>query len=100
MLSAGCLEETVKSPVNKNYLAGQYLQSKKQFEHTDPVDGSIVTMVAEAGREMVDNAAQAGREALQDEQGAFSAADTRQASACASRWHAVSQALVAGTVEH
>ncbi len=65
----------MKSPVNKNYRVGQFLQSKKQFEHTDPVDGSIVTMVAEAGREMVDNAVQAGREALQDERGAFSAAD-------------------------
>ena len=67
----------MKSPVNKNYLVGQFLQSKKQFEHTNPVDGSIVTMVAEAGREMVDNAVQAGREALQDEQGAFSAAQIR-----------------------
>ncbi len=34
-----------------------------------------MTTVAEAGREMVDNAVQAGREALQDERGAFSAAD-------------------------
>ncbi len=54
----------MKSPVNKNYVAGQFLQSRKQFEHTNPVDGSMVAMVAEAGREMVDNAIQAGREAL------------------------------------
>ena len=57
----------MKSPANKDYVAGQFLQSKKQFEHTNPVDGSIVAMVAEAGREMVDNAVRAGREALQDE---------------------------------
>jgi len=47
LLTAGCLEETVKSPANKDYV--------------------IVAMVAEAGREMVDNAVRAGREALQDE---------------------------------
>jgi len=59
LLAAGCLEETVKSPVNRNIVAGQFLQSKKQFEHTNPVDGSIVAMVAEAGRQMVDAAVQA-----------------------------------------
>jgi len=59
LLAAGCLEETVNSPVNKNIVAGQFLQSKKRFEHTHPVDGSIVAMVAEAGREMVDDAVQA-----------------------------------------
>lgn len=49
----------MNSPVNRNIVAGQFLQSKKQFEHTNPVDGSIVAMVAEAGRQMVDAAVQA-----------------------------------------
>ena len=54
----------MKSPVSKNVGARQFLQSKKQFEDANPVDGSMLAMVAEAGRKMVDNALQAGHEAL------------------------------------
>ena len=63
------------SPVLKNYIAGEFLSSKKQFEDINPVDGSLVAMVAEADREMVDTAVQAGREALKGEWGAASPQD-------------------------
>ena len=60
-------------PVIKNYIAGKFLSSDKQFENTNPVDGSLVAMVAEADREMVNSAVQAGREALRGDWGAASA---------------------------
>jgi len=63
----------VKSPVFKNYVAGQFLPSKKQFEDTNPFDGSPVAMVAEADREMVDNVFQAARQLLKGQCGSLSA---------------------------
>ena len=62
-------------PVIKNYIAGKFLSSDKQFKNTNPVDGSLVAMVAEADREMVDMAVQAGREALKGDWGSSSAED-------------------------
>ena len=61
------------SPVLNNYIAGEFLTSKKQFEDINPVDGSLVAMVAEADREMVDKAVESGHEALAGEWGAASA---------------------------
>ena len=63
----------MNAPVIKNYIAGNFLTSEKQFEDINPVDGSMVAMVAEADREMVDKAVQAGREALAGEWGSSSA---------------------------
>jgi aminomuconate-semialdehyde/2-hydroxymuconate-6-semialdehyde dehydrogenase len=65
----------VSPPVIKNYIAGKFLSSDKQFKNTNPVDGSLVAMVAEADREMVDMAVQAGREALKGDWGSSSAED-------------------------
>lgn len=62
----------VSSRLIKNYIAGEFLSSEKQFEDTNPADGSVVAMVAEADRKMVDNAVQAGRDALNGEWGYFS----------------------------
>jgi aminomuconate-semialdehyde/2-hydroxymuconate-6-semialdehyde dehydrogenase len=56
--------ENVSSRLIKNYVAGKFLSSERQFEDTNPADGSVVAMVAEADREMVDNAVSAGRDAL------------------------------------
>ena len=63
----------MSSPVIKNYIAGNFLSAEKQFENTNPVDGSVVAMVAEADREMVNNAVQAGRNALRGGWGSSSA---------------------------
>ncbi len=63
----------MKSPAIKNCIAGGYTSSKKQFEDINPVDGSLVAMVAEADREMVDKAVRSGREALDGEWGRASA---------------------------
>jgi aminomuconate-semialdehyde/2-hydroxymuconate-6-semialdehyde dehydrogenase len=65
----------VSSPVIKNYVAGKFLSSEKLFQNTNPVDGSVVAMVAEAGREMVDYAVRAGREALNGTWGSYSVED-------------------------
>ncbi len=61
-------------PVLNNYSAGEFQSSKKQFEDLNPVDGSLVAMVAEADREMVDKAVRSGREALDGEWGSASIA--------------------------
>ncbi len=61
------------SPVLNNYVAGEFLSSKKQFEDLNPVDGSLVAMVAEADRKMVDKAVESGHEVLAGEWGAASA---------------------------
>lgn len=63
----------VSSPVIENYVAGKFLSSDRKFEDINPVDGSLVAMVAEADREMVDKAVQVGHEALAGEWGATSA---------------------------
>lgn len=65
--------EIVNTPAIKNYIGGKFLKSDKQFEDINPVDGSLVAMVSEADREMVDNAVQAGRDAMDGEWGASSA---------------------------
>ena len=49
------------SPVLNNYIAGEFVTSKKQFEDINPVDGSLVAMVAEADREMVDKAVESAK---------------------------------------
>lgn len=63
------------TPAIKNYVGGKFLISGKQFEDINPVDGSLVAMVAEADREMVDRAIQAGRDSLKGEWGASSAGE-------------------------
>lgn len=63
----------MSSPVIKNYVAGKFLTSEKLFEDINPVDGSLVAMVAEADRKMVDKAVQAARRALENEWSSYSA---------------------------
>ena len=77
----------MNAPVIKNYVAGNFLTSEKQFEDINPVDGSVVAMVAEADREMVDKAVQAGREVLRGEWGSSSAEER------ASLLHAVADGI-------
>ena len=65
--------EIVNAPVIKNHIAGKFLISEKQIEDTNPVNGSMVAMVAETDQEMVGNAVQAGRTALKRDWGSSSA---------------------------
>lgn len=53
----------------RNYINGQWVESPRIFEDISPVDGSLVAMVHEAGREQVDEAIQAGQRALSGEWG-------------------------------
>ena len=50
----------------KHFINGEYMGSNsgKQFENRCPVDNSLIGMVHEAGREEVDAAVQAARQAL------------------------------------
>lgn len=59
----------------KNYVAGQFVTSKSQFDDINPVDGSLVGKVHEADQATVDQAVQAAREALGGPWGELSAAE-------------------------
>jgi len=48
----------------RNYVNGQWLESPRTFEDRSPVDGSLVAMVHEAERHVVDEAVRAGHAAL------------------------------------
>ena len=57
-----------------NYVNGRWHESERRFNDLNPVDGSTVAQVHEAGRELVDAAVQAGR-AAQETWGQTSATD-------------------------
>jgi aminomuconate-semialdehyde/2-hydroxymuconate-6-semialdehyde dehydrogenase len=59
----------------KNYVAGQFVTSKKQFDDINPVDGSLVGKVHEADKATVDDAVAAARKALQGPWGMLSVVD-------------------------
>jgi aminomuconate-semialdehyde/2-hydroxymuconate-6-semialdehyde dehydrogenase len=49
----------------RNYVDGEWLESRHTFDDINPVDGSLVAKVHEADRATVDTAVEAGRRALQ-----------------------------------
>ena len=49
----------------RNYVNGEWLESRHTFDDINPVDGSLVAKVHEADRATVDTAVEAGRRALQ-----------------------------------
>ena len=59
----------------KNYVAGQFVASDKQFEDINPVDGSLVARVHEADLAIVDRAVAAARDALHGPWGSMSVAE-------------------------
>ncbi len=59
----------------RNYIAGEFVTSTSRFDDVNPVDGSLVGVVHEADRAIVDQAVQAAREALHGPWGSFSAAE-------------------------
>jgi len=59
----------------KNYVAGQFVTSNKQFDDINPVDGSLIGKVHEADKATVDNAVAAARKALQGPWGMLTVAN-------------------------
>jgi hypothetical protein len=59
----------------KNYVAGRFVASDTLFDDINPVDGSLVARVHEAGRETVDAAVDAARDALSGHWGAMAPAE-------------------------
>jgi len=59
----------------KNYVAGRFAASDRQFDDINPVDGSLVGKVHEADRATVDAAVAAARDALHGPWGVMSAAE-------------------------
>jgi aminomuconate-semialdehyde/2-hydroxymuconate-6-semialdehyde dehydrogenase len=53
----------------RNFVAGQFIDGTARFDKVSPVDGSLVGMVHEAGRDQVDAAVGAARAALDGEWG-------------------------------
>ncbi|HXX44174.1 MAG TPA: aldehyde dehydrogenase family protein, partial [Candidatus Acidoferrales bacterium] len=52
-----------------NYVNGQFVRGKSEFPDVNPAEGSVIAQVAEADRELVDDAVQAARKSLRGEWG-------------------------------
>ncbi len=50
----------------KNFIGGQFVESDHTFENTTPVDGSLLSYVHEATKEMVDDAVTAAQKAYKE----------------------------------
>lgn len=59
----------------RNFVNGRWVESPRTFEDISPVDGSVVAVVHEAGRELVDEAVRAGHRAVAGAWGRTSAAE-------------------------
>lgn len=53
----------------RNYVNGKWIESSRTFDDVSPVDGSLVAIVHEASRELVDEAVKSGHQALSGEWG-------------------------------
>ncbi len=52
-----------------NFVDGRFISSNREFDDINPADGSLIARVAEASRELVDEAVRAARKALNGEWG-------------------------------
>lgn len=59
----------------RNFVNGRWVESPRTFDDISPVDGSVVAVVHEAGRELVDEAVKAGHRAVAGAWGRTSAAE-------------------------
>ena len=67
------MEQNVPSTkILKNYIDGQFVKSEMLFDDISPVDGSLVAHVCEADKNLVDQAVQSAKKALDGEWGEFS----------------------------
>ena len=53
----------------QNYIDGKFVRGEREFADVNPADGSVIAQVSEAGRDLVDSAVQAARNALRGEWG-------------------------------
>ncbi len=53
----------------KNHIDGKFVSGKRDFADINPVDGTVIAQVSEAGSDLVDAAVQAARRALNGEWG-------------------------------
>jgi aminomuconate-semialdehyde/2-hydroxymuconate-6-semialdehyde dehydrogenase len=67
--------EAMQPRIIKNYVAGQFVTSKRTFDDINPVDGSLAGVVQEADKATVDAAVRAARDALHGPWGALSVAE-------------------------
>ena len=58
-------------PVLKNFVGGEFVSGKRQFDDINPADGTLIARVVEAGPEMVDAAVESARRALKSEWGSY-----------------------------
>jgi aminomuconate-semialdehyde/2-hydroxymuconate-6-semialdehyde dehydrogenase len=73
----------------QNYINGQFVQGRREFEDVNPADGTVIAEVSEADAGQVDEAVQAARQALRGEWGRLG---TRERAA---RLHKVADAIEA-----
>lgn len=72
-----------------NYIDGQFVSGKREFADLNPADGSVIAQVAEADRDLVDDAVRAARKALRGEWGRLAIRER------AARLHKVADAIEA-----
>jgi aminomuconate-semialdehyde/2-hydroxymuconate-6-semialdehyde dehydrogenase len=72
-----------------NYIDGQFVGGGKEFQDINPADGTVIALVSEAGRSLVDDAVEAARRALHGEWGGLGARER------AARLHRVADAIEA-----
>jgi len=53
----------------QNYIDGKFVRGEREFADVNPADGSVIAQVSEAGRDLVDSAVQAARNALRGQWG-------------------------------
>ena len=59
----------------KNFVSGEFVASGNVFENTTPVDGTLLSRVHEAGRELVDRAVESARKAYRETWGGMPVAE-------------------------
>lgn len=57
------------SPILKNYIAGQFIDTENYFDNISPIDGGLVAKVSEADKTLVEEAVRAAKSALEGEWG-------------------------------
>jgi len=68
--NAAIVSDTVRSTkLLQNFVDGRFVSGAREFEDINPADGTVIARVEEAGPELVDQAVQAARRALNSEWG-------------------------------
>lgn len=68
MITGACETGSFVKPI-LNFIDGKFVRGKREFADVNPADGSVIAQVAEADENLVDDAVQAARKALNGEWG-------------------------------